>query len=286
MRGVDPEAYSWYVPELIEPHRARLAAQVATAIAGDPRLATLSDKVMPEDMATLRAAVTSGQFGGTLLAAEAHQYGWVVERDPVRSYGLYVQAWRVATTLGESARAAYRIAQCHDLGVGTAYNPAEATQWYRHAARAGDPNSMMILAKRIAETDYPNALGWVNKAAALGNEEAVQVLAMLEEADAKKREMAVQRAEELRRQQEEYERQIASAQVVREQQREERARRRADADTAALMMGLLVFGVVAASSGGGGLEASSPAPDIMFGREYDVHKNPNLFSREYKDIYW
>lgn len=99
--------------------------------------------------------------------------------------GKYKQVLSIVEPLAAQgvSRAQVILGDCYDNGVGVGQAPAIAAQWYQLAADQGDPIGMARLgyaywAGSGVPKDFNMALQWLTRAAELGNESALETLAI------------------------------------------------------------------------------------------------------------
>ncbi|KZT28642.1 HCP-like protein [Neolentinus lepideus HHB14362 ss-1] len=179
----DPEAHFQYAKYLID------AAKKIGAGAKDQRaVRKYRDTLVTEALKVIRRLATQGQPHDEAQFFLANCYGTGalgLQVDHEKAYHLYLQAAKQ-----NHAAAAYRVAVCNEIAVGTRKEPARAIAFYRKAASLGDTPAMyklgmILLQGTLGEARNPReAVGWLKRAAEQADEEnphALHELALLHE---------------------------------------------------------------------------------------------------------
>ncbi|TFK55343.1 HCP-like protein [Heliocybe sulcata] len=179
----DPEAHFQYAKYLID------AAKKIGNDAKDQRsVRKYRDTLVGEALKVIRRLATQGQPHDEAQFFLANCYGTGalgLQVDHEKAYHLYLQAAKQ-----NHAAAAYRVAVCNEIAVGTRKEPARAIAFYRKAASLGDTPAMyklgmILLQGTLGEARNPReAVGWLKRAAEQADEEnphALHELALLHE---------------------------------------------------------------------------------------------------------
>ncbi|EPQ58518.1 HCP-like protein [Gloeophyllum trabeum ATCC 11539] len=179
----DPDAHFQYAKYLID------AAKKIGADAKDQRaVRKYRDTLVTEALKVIRRLATQGQPHEEAQFFLANCYGTGalgLQVDHEKAYHLYLQAAKQ-----NHAAAAYRVAVCNEIAVGTRKEPARAIAFYRKAASLGDTAAMyklgmILLQGTLGEAKNPReAVGWLKRAAEQADEEnphALHELALLHE---------------------------------------------------------------------------------------------------------
>lgn len=179
----DPEAHFQYARYLID------AAKNIGANAADQRaVRKYRELLIQEALKEIRRLATQGEPYPEAQFFLANCYGTGMlglQVDHERAYHLYLQAAKE-----NHSAAAYRVAVCNEIGVGTKREPPRAFAFYRKAASLGDTAAMyklgmILLSGGLTQQTNPReAVAWLRRAAEQADEEnphALHELGLLHE---------------------------------------------------------------------------------------------------------
>ena len=126
-----------------------------------------------DEVALVRRAAEAGLPDAQAMLGQLLLDGNGVAADPAAALG-----WFVKAAAAQHLMALNMVGRCYDLGWGTAVDKARAAECYRVAAERGldwamyNFATLLALGAGVAE-DKAAALGWLERAAALGNAKAI-----------------------------------------------------------------------------------------------------------------
>ena len=146
----------------------------------------LFDKSVPRDYEKavywLTKAVEQNSLDAKALLGDCYFYGLGMPQDKEKAVSLYKQVAQASAYYGCPPRAAIRLGECYELGIGgLSRNDSLAAYWFKRAAMGGDDYAQYTIGiyykngKGVPQNDSL-AVVWLKKAAEQGNENAREAL--------------------------------------------------------------------------------------------------------------
>lgn len=138
----------------------------------------------PDDFALYIKAATNGHYESQIYLGSSYEYGFSVEKDPIKSFEWYQKAADNTYDRLHKSQAKYKLAEYYENGIGTAKNLEKAVELYRRAAWGDNSEAQMKIADMYlngvgVERNFTQAVFFFKKAAEQNDPVAYANLARL-----------------------------------------------------------------------------------------------------------